>query len=254
MIGVPWEQCEVVWGNTSKNLPWTCISAGSQTTHAMTRAAHAAATDAIKKLQEIAAKIARRQPGELQGRRRPRVGRRPQHDARAGGAESDRARRQVRRPRAADRRQRLHEDVGGGARRAGPDGRRRATAIRATARRSPTSPASPKSKSIVETGKFHILEYTAVADVGTVINPRSLQGPDLRRLDARHRPRHLAEVGLRPALRRAARQAVPLQQAADDSRRAADVQFRGASNCPIRKRRSARAASASRRSAPATAR
>ena len=56
MIDVPWEQCDVVWGNTSKNLPWTCISAGSQTTHAMTRAAHAAATDAIKKLQEIAAK------------------------------------------------------------------------------------------------------------------------------------------------------------------------------------------------------
>ena len=61
MIGVPWEQCDVVWGNTSKNLPWTCMSGGSQTTHAMTRAAHAAATDAIKKLQEIAAKIARRQ-------------------------------------------------------------------------------------------------------------------------------------------------------------------------------------------------
>ena len=56
MIGVPWEQCDVVFGNTSKNLPWTCISAGSQTAHAMTRAAHAAATDAIKKLQEIAAK------------------------------------------------------------------------------------------------------------------------------------------------------------------------------------------------------
>ena len=44
------------WGNTAKNLPWTCVSGGSQTTHAMTRAAHAAATDAIKKLQEIAAK------------------------------------------------------------------------------------------------------------------------------------------------------------------------------------------------------
>ena len=56
MIGVPWEKCDVVCGNTAKNLPWTCISAGSQTTHAMTRAAHAAATDAIKKLQEIAAK------------------------------------------------------------------------------------------------------------------------------------------------------------------------------------------------------
>ena len=56
MIGVPWEKCDVVLGNTSKHLPWTCVSAGSQTTHAMTRAAHAAATDAKKKLQEIAAK------------------------------------------------------------------------------------------------------------------------------------------------------------------------------------------------------
>src|SRR4029077_20698965 len=56
MLDVPWEQCDVVFGNTTKNLPWTCISAGSQTAHAMTRAAHAAATDAIKKLQEIAAK------------------------------------------------------------------------------------------------------------------------------------------------------------------------------------------------------
>ena len=56
MLGVPWEQCDVVWGNTAKNLPWTCVSGGSQTTHAMTRAAHAAATDAMKKLQEIAAK------------------------------------------------------------------------------------------------------------------------------------------------------------------------------------------------------
>jgi xanthine dehydrogenase molybdenum-binding subunit len=56
MLGQPWELCDVVFGNTSKNLPWTCISAGSQTAHAMTRAAHAAATDAIKKLQQVAAK------------------------------------------------------------------------------------------------------------------------------------------------------------------------------------------------------
>jgi xanthine dehydrogenase molybdenum-binding subunit len=56
MLGVPWEQCDIVFGTTAKNLPWTCVSAGSQTAHAMTRAAHAAATDAIKKLQEIAAK------------------------------------------------------------------------------------------------------------------------------------------------------------------------------------------------------
>src|SRR5258705_11378119 len=56
MLGVPWEEVDIVWGDTTKNLPWTCVSAGSQTVHAMTRAAHAAATDAIKKLQEVAAK------------------------------------------------------------------------------------------------------------------------------------------------------------------------------------------------------
>ena len=55
-LGVPWEKCDVTWGNTAKNLPFTCVSGGSQTTHAMTRAAHAAAMDARKKLQEIAAK------------------------------------------------------------------------------------------------------------------------------------------------------------------------------------------------------
>ena len=32
-------RCELTWGNTSKNLPWTCPSGGSQTTHGMTRAA-----------------------------------------------------------------------------------------------------------------------------------------------------------------------------------------------------------------------
>jgi xanthine dehydrogenase molybdenum-binding subunit len=56
VLGVPWEKCDVVWGNTTKNLPFTCVSGGSQTTHAMTRAAHAAAMEAKKKLQEIAAK------------------------------------------------------------------------------------------------------------------------------------------------------------------------------------------------------
>src|SRR5271156_238576 len=56
VLGVPWEKCDVVWGNTAKHLPFTCVSGGSQTTHAMTRAAHAVAMDARQKLQEIAAK------------------------------------------------------------------------------------------------------------------------------------------------------------------------------------------------------
>ena len=56
LIGVPWEQCDISWGNTSRNFPNTCGQGGSQTSHAMTRAAHAAGMDAVRKLQEIAAK------------------------------------------------------------------------------------------------------------------------------------------------------------------------------------------------------
>lgn len=56
VLGVPWEICDVVWGDSQKNLPYTCISGGSQTTHAMTRAAHAVATECVAKLTEIAAK------------------------------------------------------------------------------------------------------------------------------------------------------------------------------------------------------
>ena len=55
-LAMPWEKVEVIWGDTSKGLPWTCLSVGSQTTHAMTRANHAGANDAKRKLQEIAAR------------------------------------------------------------------------------------------------------------------------------------------------------------------------------------------------------
>jgi xanthine dehydrogenase molybdenum-binding subunit len=56
ILAMPWERVEVIWGDTSKGLPWSCLSVGSQTTHAMTRANHAGAMDAKRKLQEIAAK------------------------------------------------------------------------------------------------------------------------------------------------------------------------------------------------------
>ena len=62
MMGVPWEKVRVAWGDTSQNLPWTCVSGGSQTTHAMTRAAHAAASDAIAKAEGDRRADARRQP------------------------------------------------------------------------------------------------------------------------------------------------------------------------------------------------
>jgi CO/xanthine dehydrogenase Mo-binding subunit len=56
VAGVPWENCEVVWGDTSKGLPWSSIQAGSQTTYAHTRANYATGQDLKKKLQEVAAK------------------------------------------------------------------------------------------------------------------------------------------------------------------------------------------------------
>jgi xanthine dehydrogenase molybdenum-binding subunit len=56
ILAFPWEKVEIVWGVTSKNLPYSCLSVGSQTTHAMTRANHAGGMDARRKLQEIAAR------------------------------------------------------------------------------------------------------------------------------------------------------------------------------------------------------
>jgi len=55
-LGVPWDACDIVWGDTSKHVPFTCASGGSQTTHAMSRASYAVADEAKLRLREIAAK------------------------------------------------------------------------------------------------------------------------------------------------------------------------------------------------------
>ena len=55
-LDMPWEKVVITWGDTSKNLPWSCGQGGSQTTHAHTRANWAAGLDAKRKLREIAAK------------------------------------------------------------------------------------------------------------------------------------------------------------------------------------------------------
>jgi xanthine dehydrogenase molybdenum-binding subunit len=55
-IGMPWEKVEIVWGDTSKHLPWSAAQGGSQTTHAHTRSNWAAGLDLKRKLQEIAAR------------------------------------------------------------------------------------------------------------------------------------------------------------------------------------------------------
>jgi CO/xanthine dehydrogenase Mo-binding subunit len=56
VLNFPWEKTVVAWGNTAQGVPWSSVQAGSQTIYAHTRANYAAAMDAKKKLQEIAAK------------------------------------------------------------------------------------------------------------------------------------------------------------------------------------------------------
>jgi xanthine dehydrogenase molybdenum-binding subunit len=55
VIAIPWDKVDVVWGDTAKGLPWSCMSVGSQTTHAMTRANLAGAEHLKRQLQTLAA-------------------------------------------------------------------------------------------------------------------------------------------------------------------------------------------------------
>ena len=182
VLDVPWEKCDITWGNTAKHLPWTCISGGSQTIHAMTRAAHAAATDAKVKLQEIAARVLGGAPDDYDVANE-RVFRR------GGGGSMTLAE-------AATRAIELggkydgHEvppDVNAftKASAAGLAGQ----GLMAIAR--DKYPRNGGTHSYVatfvevevdtETGAYVLTDFLAVADVGTVINPRSLGGQVLGR-------------------------------------------------------------------------
>ena len=181
VLGVPWEKCDVVWGNTTKNLPFTCVSGGSQTTHAMTRAAHAAAMDAKTKLQEIAAQ---------------KLGGKPQqyevaHERvfRKGGAGMTLAQ-------AAKYAIQLGGVYDG---HEAPADLHKLTkaSVAALAGQGLVAAAKdnyPRDGSTfsyvasfaevevdVETGKYYIVDFLASADVGTVIHPRALGGQVLGR-------------------------------------------------------------------------
>ncbi|WP_420636754.1 xanthine dehydrogenase family protein molybdopterin-binding subunit [Candidatus Palauibacter sp.] len=54
-LGLEWEDCAVIWGDSSQHLPYSSVQAGSQTIHAHTRANYAAALDMKRKLREVAA-------------------------------------------------------------------------------------------------------------------------------------------------------------------------------------------------------
>jgi CO/xanthine dehydrogenase Mo-binding subunit len=180
MVGMPWEKVELTWGHTGKNLPWSCVSGGSQTTHAHTRAAHAAATYAIEKLQEIAAKAHGGKPGQYTVANERVSG--------PGGSMT-----------LAQAAQKAIE-YGGTF-----DGHELPENINAFTKASATALAGQGLMGVardsykhdgathsfvagfaevevdLETGKYHIVDYLAVADVGTVIHPHALGGQVLGR-------------------------------------------------------------------------
>ncbi len=175
LLGVPWEQCDISWGNTSRYVPNTCGQGGSQTSHAMPRAAHAAAMDAVRKLQAIAAQT---------------LGGNPDSYVVANGRVSSGGRSLS----LADAAKKAIE-LGGGF-----DGHELPPDIHPYTRVSATAlagqglmgvakdnyPRDGVSKSYVaafaevevdvETGRYQLLDLTAVLDCGTVLHPRVLGG------------------------------------------------------------------------------
>jgi CO/xanthine dehydrogenase Mo-binding subunit len=181
VLGVPWEKCDIVWGNTAKNLPFTCVSGGSQTTHAMTRAAYATAMDAKKKLQEIAAKKLGGKPEQYEvanervfrkGGASMTLAQAAKHAIELGGVYDGHEA-------PADVHKLTKESV------AALAGQGLVAAAKDNYPRDGVTFSYVASfaevEVDVETGKYYIVDFLASADVGTVIHPRALGGQVLGR-------------------------------------------------------------------------
>jgi len=175
---MPWEKVIVNWGNTSKNLPWSCMSVGSQTTHAMTRANLAGAVDARLKLQEVAANTLGGSPSEytLGNERVYHRG-----NLSRGLTYAQAATRAIELGGKYDGHE-LPDDIH-------PMTKASATALAGVGLMGVAKDTYPRDGDTysfvagfaevevdLETGKTRLVAYLAVADVGTVINPRSLHG------------------------------------------------------------------------------
>jgi xanthine dehydrogenase molybdenum-binding subunit len=177
-LALPWDAVVVNWGNTAKNLPWSAMSVGSQTTHAMTRANLAAAVDARQKLQEIAARELGGVPADyvLENQRVCR------RDNRSRGLTyAQAASRAIALGGTYDGHE-LPADIH-------PMTKRSAAALAGLGVMGVAKDTYPHDGDTysfvvgfaeveidVETGKTRLVDYLAVGDVGTVINPRSLHG------------------------------------------------------------------------------
>ena len=178
VLAMPWDKVVVNWGSTAKNIPWSAMSVGSQTTHAMTRANMAGAADARAKLQEIAAKDLGGRPADYT-LGNERVYRRDNPSRGLSYAQA--AQRAI--------------DLGGKY-----DGHELPDDIHVMTKTSATALAGLGVMGVakdtyphdgdtwsfvvgfaevevdVETGRTTLVDYLAVADVGTIVNPRSLHG------------------------------------------------------------------------------
>jgi CO/xanthine dehydrogenase Mo-binding subunit len=178
VLGMPWDRVEVVFGSTAKHLPWTCTSDGSQTIQAMTRANHAAAMDLKGKLQAIAARDLGGAPDDydVAGGRVFRRGAPPR-----GLDVGQAATRAIALGGAFDGHE-LPADIN-------PMTKASATALAGLGVMGVAKDTYPHDGSThsyvigfaevevdVETGTVRLMDYTAIADVGTVVNPRSLSG------------------------------------------------------------------------------
>ena len=176
VLDVPWEKVEVAWGDTSRNVPYSCLSVGSQTTHAMTRANHAAAMDARRKLQEIAARDLGGAPEDYDiGSER--VFRRG--SAGVGLSYARAASRAIELGGRYDGHE-LPGDINAATKTA-------AAALAGSGLMGVAKDVYPRDGSTysftvgfaevevdVETGKVTLIDYLGIADAGTVVNPRSL--------------------------------------------------------------------------------
>jgi CO/xanthine dehydrogenase Mo-binding subunit len=178
VLQMPWEKVVVNWGSTAKNIPWSAMSVGSQTTHAMTRANLAGATDARLKLQELAAKDLGGAPQDYT-LGSERVYRRDNPSR--GMTYAQAAARAIALGGKFDGHE-LPEDIH-------PITKRSASALAGLGLMGVAKDTYPHDGDTyafvagfaevevdVETGKTRLVDYLAVADVGTVVNPRSLHG------------------------------------------------------------------------------
>ncbi|MGD9905277.1 MAG: xanthine dehydrogenase family protein molybdopterin-binding subunit [Vicinamibacterales bacterium] len=175
VLDTPWEQFEVVWGNTERGLPWSCVSAGSQTVHAMTRAAHAGATALKANLQEVAARALGGSAASYQvanGR------------VFSGGRSlsfADAARKAIEYGGKFDGHE-GPEDINVFTKRslAAVAGQGLVGVAKDTYKRDGNTHSFvagfAEVEVDVETGAWHIVEYAAVGDVGTILHPRNLFG------------------------------------------------------------------------------